>query len=256
MANNTVVSSEEGVSPSEVFQRFSLMFRVQHIVLFSSCILLMVTGLPMKFPNTRWAAAFFGLTGGVATSGIIHRIGAVGLISVGFFHMVYITLTRDGRHNFRELIPRFQDFKDVFQNVWYFLGRSKTGAAFGRFSYMEKFDYWAVYWGMVVMIVSGLMLWFEEKTMSFLPKFALDVARVAHSDEALLAILAIVIWHFYNVHFNPDHFPMSWTWLNGKISKEDMIHHHPREYEQIVAAAKKSAEANTEEHPSAEAKDA
>lgn len=245
-----VVKEPEVVSLPEEFQRFSLVFRIQHIVLFASCIVLMITGLPLRFPNTGWAAVFFTLTGGVAASGFMHRIGATGLIAVGLFHMIYITLTRDGRHNFRELIPRFHDVKDVFKNVWYFLGRSKTGAAFGRFSYIEKFDYWAVYWGMVIMIASGLMLWFQNTTMSIFPKFYIDIAHEAHSDEALLATLAIIIWHFYNVHFNPDHFPMSWTWWTGKITRQKMIHHHPLEYEQIAAEQDKSAGGDGGEHPS------
>jgi cytochrome b subunit of formate dehydrogenase len=255
MARNTVVREPEVVSLSEEFERFSLMFRIQHIVLFTSCILLMITGLQLRFPNTGWAAVFFKLTGGVAASGFMHRIGATGLIGVGVFHMIYITVTRDGRHNFRELIPGLHDIKDVFRNVSYFLGRSKAGAAFGRFSYIEKFDYWAVYWGMVVMITTGLMLWFHDATMSILPKFFIDVAHEAHSDEALLATLAIIIWHFYNVHLNPDHFPMSWTWLTGKISSEKMIHHHPLEYKQIVAERNKSTGGNGREHPSSEARE-
>lgn len=217
------------------------------MVLIASCITLIATGMPLRFANTRWAELFFHLTGGVAGSGVIHRIGAVGLIGVGLFHMLYITLIKDGRHNFRQLIPRFQDVRDVFKNVWYFLGRSKTGAAFGRFSYIEKFDYWAVYWGMVIMITSGLMLWFQDQAMSVLPKLFIDVAREAHSDEALLATLAIIIWHFYNVHLSPDHFPMNWAWLNGKISKQKMIHHHPLEYEQIVAQPEDSLGSNDKE---------
>ena len=253
MARNTVVREPDVVSLSEEFERFSLMFRIQHIVLFTSCILLMITGLPLRFPNTGWAAVFFKLTGGVVASGLMHRIGAVGLIGVGVFHMIYITATRDGRHNFRELFPGLHDIKDVFKNVSYFLGRSKAGAAFGRFSYIEKFDYWAVYWGMVVMITTGLMLWFHNTTMSILPKFFIDVAHEAHSDEALLATLAIIIWHFYNVHLSPDHFPMSWTWLTGKISNEKMIHHHPLEYKQIVAERNKSTGGNGSDHPSSEA---
>jgi len=239
----------------EEFVRFSLMFRIQHIVLFTSCLLLMITGIPLKFPNSGWAAVFFKFTGGVAASGGIHRIGAIGLIGVGAFHMIYITMIKDGRHNFIQLLPRLRDIKDVFNNVSYFLGISKVGAAFGRFSYIEKFDYWAVYWGMVVMITSGLMLWFQDTTMSILPKYFLDVAHEAHSDEGLLATLAIIVWHFYNTHLNPDNFPMSWTWLTGKISNEKIIHHHPLEYEQIIAERKKSTGGNGREHPSSEARE-
>jgi formate dehydrogenase subunit gamma len=228
----------------EQIERFSITFRVQHIVLFASCIILIISGIPLKFPNTAWAAWFFHLVGGVTASGTMHRVGAVGLISVGIFHMLYITATREGRYNFRELLPSLKDVKDVFRNVTYFLGFKKSGARFRRFSYIEKFDYWAVYWGMVVMITSGLMLWFQDSAMAIFPKFFIDMAHEAHSDEALLATLAIIIWHFYNVHFNPDNFPMSWTWLTGKISKTKMIHHHPEEYEALIAAKQKLAGGN------------
>lgn len=218
----------------EEFTRFSLVFRLQHIAMFTSVIILIITGLPLKFADTAWARLFFHAVGGVQVSGIIHRIGATILIGVGGFHMGYIAFSADGRKNFKALLPGPKDFGDVFRNVIYFFGFKDRGARFGRFSYMEKFDYWAVYWGMVVMILSGLILWFHNFAMSILPKVFLDIAREAHSDEALLATLAIVVWHFYNVHFNPHKFPMSWTWLNGKISKEEMIREHPLEYEQIT----------------------
>lgn len=216
------------------FVRFSLLFRLQHMGLFTGVIILIITGLPLKYPDSALAAWFFPLVGGVTASGVIHRIGAALLIAVGTFHMYYITATREGRREFLHLLPKPKDFADVFKNVMYFFGFSRTGPKFARYSYIEKFDYWAVYWGMVVMIGSGLMLWFHEQTMAWVPKIYLDVAREAHSDEALLATLAIVVWHFYNVHFSPRRFPMSWTWLNGRISREEMIHEHPLEYEQIT----------------------
>lgn len=255
LAKGKVVPSKKTASSPEEFQRFSFLFRIQHMVLIASCITLIITGMPLRYPDSRWAEVFFHLTGGVAGSGIIHRIGAVGLIGVGVFHMVYIILIRDGRQNFLALLPRFQDVRDVFKNVWYFLGRSKTGAAFGRFSYIEKFDYWAVYWGMVIMITSGLILWFQDRAMSVMPKLFVDVAHEAHSDEALLATLAIIIWHFYNVHFSPDQFPMSWTWLNGRISREKMIHHHPLEYEKLVGEQVSSIASDEETDPVPAAKD-
>ncbi len=223
---------------AEEVVRFSLTFRLQHIALFLSCIILIITGLPLKFPDSAWARLLFGATGGITLSGILHRVGAVGLIGVGAFHMLYILFSREGQREFRELFPRLQDVKDVFNNVRYFLGRLPEGARFGRFSYVEKFDYWAVYWGMVVMIGSGLMLWFQDTTMAILPKYFLDAATEAHSDEALLATLAIIIWHFYNVHLNPSNFPMSLTFWNGRISVKKMLHHHPREYEKMVAGAR------------------
>ncbi|UCC44861.1 MAG: cytochrome b/b6 domain-containing protein, partial [Candidatus Zixiibacteriota bacterium] len=130
------------------------------------------------------------------------------------------------------MIPRPRDIVDFVRTVLFFVGRRSAGPKFGRFSFIEKFDYWAVYWGMVIMIGSGIIMWFKE----WFPKYLYDIGREAHSDEGLLATLAIVIWHFYNVHFNPDVFPMSWVWWHGKLTEDEMKHHHPLEYAEIVAA--------------------
>jgi len=221
--------------PEQEVERFVWSIRAQHFVLFTSCILLIITGLPLKFPDSLGARIFFHLTGGVKASGYLHRIGAAALIGVGLYHMFFITFTRTGRREFFQLLPRWQDVRDVTHNVLYFFGLRRERARFARFSYVEKFDYWAVYWGMVVMIGSGLMLWLHNWALAHLPLAALDIAYQAHSDEALLATLAIVIWHFYNVHFNPDSFPMSWTWWHGKITLERMRSHHPVEYGQLMA---------------------
>jgi cytochrome b subunit of formate dehydrogenase len=106
---------------------------------------------------------------------------------------------------------------------------------------VEKFDYWAVYWGIVIMVGSGLLLWSPELAMRYLPKYALDIAQAVHSDEALLAAAAIIIWHFYNVHFNPECFPMNWAWLTGRISRKRMRKHHPLEYERLLGGGGKGA---------------
>ncbi len=218
------------------FERFSMNFRFQHVVLMASCLILIVTGLPLKFHEARISQLFFDLIGGVQMSTLIHRIGAVGLIGVGAYHLLYLALFREGRKNFLALLPYPKDGGDFLKMMRYFLGRSDEKPRFGRFSYVEKFDYWAVYWGMVIMIGSGLILWFLETSLRFLPKFAADIAREAHSDEGLLATLAIIIWHFYNVHLNPENFPMNWTFWTGTISEEEMRRHHPLEYEELVAS--------------------
>jgi formate dehydrogenase subunit gamma len=222
--------------PPREFERFSGNFRVQHMVLMVSCIILIITGLPLKFHEARVSQIFFDLIGGVRMSTLIHRIGAVGLIGVGAYHLLYLIVSREGRRNFWALLPRPKDATDLFQMLRYFLGRTEQKPRFGRFSYVEKFDYWAVYWGMVIMIGSGLLLWFLETSLRFLPKFAADIAREAHSDEGLLATLAIIIWHFYNVHLNPEHFPMNRTFWTGMISEEEMRRHHPLEYEELMAS--------------------
>ncbi|MFQ5864965.1 MAG: formate dehydrogenase subunit gamma, partial [bacterium] len=218
----------------ESFVRLSLTLRIQHIVLFVSCIILIVTGLPVKFHETGWAAFIFSLFGGIKVTSLLHRVGATGLIGVGIYHLLHTMFNKAGRRDFWLLLPRFNDLGDLMTMIKFYLGKSKEKARFGRFSYVEKFDYWAVYWGMVIMIGSGLLMWFEEISLRFVPKFVIDIAMEAHSDEGLLATLAIIIWHFYNVHFNPDKFPMNNVWLSGRITKREMLEEHPLEYEEIL----------------------
>src|SRR3990170_2308672 len=194
---------EEG----EMFQRFNRNFRFQHIVMFTSVILLIITGMPIKFPDFVLSRFLVNLWGGFHNSTIVHRIGAGMLIYFMVHHLFYTVLSRQGRRDFVLLIPTPKDARDLVQNIRHFLGKAPEKPSFGRFSYIEKFDYWAVYWGCVIMIGSGLFLWGESIALKWFPKYILDVAHEMHSDEAMLATLAIVIWHFYNVHFNPDRFP-------------------------------------------------
>jgi formate dehydrogenase subunit gamma len=222
---------EEG----EKFQRFNRNFRFQHMVMFTSVIILIITGMPIKFPNfilSRFVIMFWG---GIGNSTIVHRIGAAMLIYFMVHHLIYTILSRDGRRDFLLMIPTPRDGKDAVQNIRHFLGKAPGKPRFGRFSYIEKFDYWAVYWGCVIMIGSGLFLWFETTVLKYLPKYMLDVAHEMHSDEAMLATLAIVIWHFYNVHFNPDRFPGTLLWWHGQLTEHEMKEEHPLEYEKIMA---------------------
>ncbi len=213
--------------------RFCIWFRLQHIGLMLSTLALIVTGLPLRYAETAWARAFFTGIGGVPVQSIAHRAAAGLLITVGVFHMGYIALTREGRRELTALLPRVRDVGHLLHNLAYFVGLTRHGPRFDRFSYVEKFDYWAVYWGIVVMVGSGLMLWAPEITMQHLPKYAMDIAQAIHSDEGLLAAVAIIVWHFYNVHFGPEHFPWSRTWLTGRVSAERMRSHHPLEYERL-----------------------
>jgi len=218
----------------EYFVRFSLNIRLQHLTLAIGVILLIITGLPIKFHDSWWANLFFDLIGGIQVSRFIHRVGAGMLIFVSIWHTIYIAFTKEGRNEFKELLPRKKDFLDFYQNIKYMLGKTNERPKYGRYSYIEKFDYWAVYWGMVIMVLSGLILWFHNFFLGIFPKFVFDIAKEAHSDEAMLATLAIVIWHWYNAHFNPHVFPFNPTIFTGKISKERMMREHPLEYEKIM----------------------
>jgi formate dehydrogenase subunit gamma len=235
---------EKHAPEGETFERFNRNFRFQHMVMFSSVILLIVTGMPIKFPDFVLSRYLVALWGGIHNSTLVHRIGAVMLIYFMVHHLFYTILSRDGRRDFLLLIPTPKDGRDVVLNIRHFLGKTPEKPRFGRFSYIEKFDYWAVYWGCVIMIGSGLFLWFETIAMKFFPKYVLDVAHEMHSDEAMLATLAIVIWHFYNVHFNPDRFPGTLMWWHGRITEHEIKEEHPLEYEEIMArrAKQKSAE--------------
>ncbi|HKK21970.1 MAG TPA: cytochrome b/b6 domain-containing protein [candidate division Zixibacteria bacterium] len=213
------------------FERFGMNFRTQHMLMFLSVITLIITGMPLKFPELAISKfVIINIFGGLQTSTTVHRVGATGLIIVGVWHLLYIMFNRTGRRDFLLMIPRPRDIKDFIHTMLYYIGRKPSGPRFGRFSFIEKFDYWAVYWGMVVMIGSGSIMWFKQ----FFPKYLYDIGREAHSDEGLLATLAIIVWHFYNVHFNPEVFPMSWVWWHGRLTEEQMKHHHPLEYDGIV----------------------
>ncbi len=220
------------------FQRFGLQFRSQHLILMLSTMVLILTGIPLwsmgKPEFFWWNSETFAFLGGIEGITRIHRCSAVALVILSAYHMFYSIFTKEGRREFFHLLPKFKDVIDVTQNSLYFLGLSKKSPRFDRYSYIEKFDYWAVYWGCVIMIGSGLALLFPETAEKLLPGLTYGLAAEIHAGEALLAALAIFVWHFYNVHYNPSRFPGSLMWLHGKISEDEMINEHPVEYEKLM----------------------
>lgn len=223
------------LSLEETFERLDLNIRLQHIVLAVSCLLLIFTGIPIKYHESAWAGAVFQVFGGFQLSRFIHRLGAIGVMIVALWHSYYIFFTRPGRQTLFDLLPSLKDFQDVGQNLMYFFNLTGERPKFARFSYIEKFDYWAVYWGIVIMCGSGLILWFENQAMAYFPKFVMDIAHEAHSDEGLLATCAIVIWHFFNAHLIPSKFPLNTVFWTGRVTAEEMKEDHALEYEQVMA---------------------
>jgi cytochrome b subunit of formate dehydrogenase len=158
----------------------------------------------------------------------MHRIAGVVLLAVDAYH-VYILATRDGRRLVRDLFPVKQDWADVCSAVRYLAGLQKVKPKIGRFGYAEKMEYWAVVWGTIIMGVTGLMIWLKIDVTQFLPRQAVEVATTIHYYEAVLACLAIVVWHFYHVIFDPDVYPVNTACLDGRISGELQKHEHPLE---------------------------
>jgi cytochrome b subunit of formate dehydrogenase len=214
------------------FLRMALTERWQHGLLATSFIVLVYTGFALKFPDTWLFAWFVALERGYAWRGWVHRGAAVFMVMACLWHLAYLP-TRRGRSHLLAMLPRFQDVKETVQNIQYLLGLRAEPPRFDRFSYIEKAEYWALIWGSVVMVATGALLWFENLSLTFLTKWMLDVATMVHYYEAWLATLAIIVWHFYYVIFNPDVYPMNWTWLTGRISEETLRHEHPREYERL-----------------------
>lgn len=220
------------------FERFSLFQRVQHWLMIVSFLLLAITGLPMRFPEAQSLAFVYRLFGGLAGARLVHRTAAVLMIVDGLIHVGYL-LKLLARNNYSmrtawPMIPNWKDASDWWQTTRYYFGFRPDLPPYDRFSFREKFDYFAVFWGLPVMMISGLILWFPVFFGNRLPELAIGAAYIAHSDEAVLAISAIVVWHFYNVHYNPAKFPMSWVWWNGKISESEMRKEHPLELERLT----------------------
>jgi hypothetical protein len=170
---------------------------------------------------------------------LVHRVAGLALTAVSVYHMIYVIGTREGRRNFFLLIPTPKDFLDVFQNSLYFLHLTDKRPKFGRFAYYEKFDYWAVYWGCVIMIGTGFSLWFSDIVTQYVPWLTFKLSALVHADEAILCALALFIWHFYNVHYMPGRFPGTLLFLHGRMSHEEMQHEHPLEYEELMQKEQK-----------------
>ena len=214
-----------------VVVRLSSSQRIQHFILLVSFFLLVITGFMLKYPDS-WFASVFDV--GEKIRGIVHRVAAVALIGTGLYHVFYVLATRDGKRLIRALLPDLKDGFDVLGIVRHYLGLDDKKPEFGRFTYAEKLEYWALVWGMIVMASTGIMLWAKVSVGHFLPRWYLDIATTVHFYEAVLATLAIVVWHFYQVIFDPDVYPMSWAWWDGKVSLEHYREEHPLDPEPIL----------------------
>lgn len=226
------------MSTETVYKRLSIHQRIQHIMVIVSFTLLAFSGLPIRYATSAFTQKLVHIMGGFDHLLYFHLANGSILILAFLYHLIYAGFTIAGKKQKWDILPKGKDFIDVVQNLKYMLGLSQEKPKFGRFSYVEKFDYWAVFWGMFIIGISGVLMWFPEIGIKFFPRWLLDAYRLGHSDEAVLAVIVIVVWHFYNVHFNPRVFPYNSTWWNGNIDQETMVDHHPLELARINLAGK------------------
>jgi formate dehydrogenase gamma subunit len=214
--------------------RMNLSQRLQHVILATSFIALAVTGFALKFPDS-WVAKLLGANEMFRRWS--HRVAGIILLVVGLYHIYYLLTKKEGRQLVKDLFPTRKDLADVIGSVRYLAGLSAEKPRIGRFGYAEKMEYWAVIWGTLIMGVTGLMIWFKMDVTQYLPRWAVDVALTIHYYEAILACLAIVVWHFYHVVFDPDVYPLNWACWNGKVTKHWHEEEHPLDEAALGAGA-------------------
>jgi cytochrome b subunit of formate dehydrogenase len=223
--------TKETQAPSETktYVRFDIVQRLQHIIFLISFTVLGFTGLPQKFPLSPISLGLFKVLGGIETARLIHHTSAIVMMIVSVFHVLEVLYRILVLRTPIAMIPWITDVIHVYEDVLYYLGLRKHKAYYGRYSYAEKAEYLALIWGTVVMGLTGFMMWNPLSTLRILPGEAVPAAKAAHGGEAVLAVLAIIIWHFYHVHIkhlNPSMF-------TGKLSHEEMEHEHPAELAHI-----------------------
>ena len=213
------------------FVRLNYSERVQHFVLVVCFVVLVITGFMIKAPEnmikvlgTAGEAVFFW-------RGILHRLAGTVMIMVSLYHVYYIIFKPAGRRWIADMMMKPRDLKDMADNIGYYLGIKKNPPEFDRFCYKHKFEYSALFAGNTLMAVTGLLLGTEARWS----KFVLDISTVIHGMEAVLASLAIIIWHLYEVHLRPHKFPLDNMWLTGVIDEEEMMEEYPLHYKKIMA---------------------
>jgi formate dehydrogenase gamma subunit len=221
----------------DTFVRFTLRQRVEHSLVMSLFIVLAVTGFPQKFSDAGWARGSLALMGGVEIARALHRFAGIAFALIAAVHIgTAVVLVTTGRAR-PSMIPGRKDFTDAIKTLRYYLGASEEQARFDRFDYRQKFEYWGLVMGGLLMVATGLTLYFPLVVTRFLPGVLIPIAKVAHSNEGLMAFLVVITWHIYNAHFNPDVFPFDTAVFTGKISRHRMETEHPLELARLTGDA-------------------
>jgi formate dehydrogenase gamma subunit len=216
--------------------RMNRNFRIAHWGVILSFPTLVFTGFALKYPEAWWARPLLLWEGHFAFRGAVHRAAAVVLIASTLYHVIHLALNRRDRLFLKAMLPQVKDATDLVQVLSYNLGLTKSEPRFAKFNYAEKLEYWAFLWGTAVMTASGLLLWFNNFTLRYFPKWVSDAATAVHYYEALLATFSILLWHFYMVIFDPLVYPMDTAWLNGKVPADHYRHSRPAYYRTLERA--------------------
>ena len=239
----------------ELFTRFTPFERMLHLMVVTSFLLLVITGMPLKFYYTDWAKTIFNLMGGAEVARSLHHFGAIVTFAYFILHLGELAMSLwrrrgalrhpdTGRFELRRvwsalfgpdsMVPSWQDWRDFVAHQKWFFGKGPR-PQFDRWTYWERFDYFAVFWGIFMIGLSGLVMWFPKTFTTFLPGWMINIALVVHSDEALLAAGFIFTFHFFNTHFRIEKFPMDTVIFSGRISKTEMLHERRRWYDRLLA---------------------
>lgn len=227
---------------STSIQRFSVGQRIEHVAMMLMFSLLCLTGFPQRFFSVATSQTIVDALGGIGMTRLIHRVTGVLFSLQAAWHLGSAVLAIFRRKSTLSMVPSRKDFTDAITTLRYYLGKSPTHARFGRFDYRQKFEYWGLVFGTILMVFTGLVLLFPFATANLLPAQIIPASKVAHGSEGIMAFLVVIIWHIYNAHLSPDVFPFDTSIFTGKISRERMEHEHPLELEQIDARAAAPAE--------------
>lgn len=221
------------------YRRFSGMWRLAHLLLALAVMILVLTGMTVMYADSFWAPTVMALIGGPKVAAVLHRIGALMFIGIFFAHLAYFAYSI-GRNwkSFKwfgpkSLLPNWQDLRDVIAMFRWFFGKGQR-PIFDRWAYWEKFDYWAPFWGLTIVGVSGIMMWFPEPTAALLPGWAFNIATIVHGEEAFLAAVFLFTVHYFNSHFRPDKFPQDIVMFTGSVPLEEFRHEHTLEYQSLL----------------------
>ena len=250
MAQRSMIKVNNG---KKYFFRFTVNQRLQHIVLAALVITLVLTGMPLKFYSTSWAMYLYEHLGGIHLAPIIHRVAGVMLLLLFLYHLGYLAycfyvgeiapLRKRGELGFgpvvmailrQPMMPDKKDLVDVLDLFKYLLFLTRKRPKGAAFTWKEKFDYWAPFWGIAIIGSSGVVMWGQVWATKILPGQVISFALIAHSDEALLAALFLFLWHWYNVHFSASVFPMGTVFLTGYLTEELMAEEHYEYYVEVM----------------------